>query len=535
MPFAISTFIHYVLPFLSFSFAQAPPSAPPWPVQTFKSAPSLTPLSLEVNKTGATAPGNLFLNPVGFAHVNSTAPVIMTDENELVWFGPRGAAFNFGQYTYQGKQVLAYWNGTSFPEPIGRGYGSIVLLDSTYTPIATVTLPGNFQTLNASQTFPSNIDLHEINITPQNTVLVTANNVTQRDLSSVGGPINGWTIDAIFYEIDIATSEILFEWHALDHLDRIPFSLSKLIIGDEGENGTTQASAWNYFHINAVSQYNGQEGYIVSSRFLSSEICVEKKSGDVLWILSGDNGGDFQLASNATFDYQHDVRRHLDSSHHGQGSEVIISLFDNANSPLTLPNPTVPSSGLVLKVDTKAKTAVALFRYENPNAVIYSTAMGNLQFLDNGHKLVGYGFVPFIQEFDDAGNSVMTAQFGPIAAGQSNPSGGVLNYRTFRNEGWVGCPTTVPDVYAEKQGNGIMVYMSWNGHTEYSSWTVFAGNSSSFSLLQEVGTVNRTGFETTFYTAQGTQYVAVGANAGNNIKCAYRTAQTLSKVVAVAQ
>ena len=526
--------------FLSFgiSLAQSSSSAPPWPTQSFKSAPTVYALSLQVNKTGATAPGYLFFAPSGSSHINSTAPTIATDDNELIWFGPRGQAFNFGQYQYQGKNVLAYWNGTVFPEPVGRGNGVITILDSSYETIATVTLPGNWLTLNASQHFASNIDLHEINITPQNTVLITANNVTQHDLSSVGGPVAGWTVDSVIFEIDIASNEMLFEWHALDHLDRIPFSASKLTIGSEGYNGTTQATAWNYFHINAVSQLNGQEGYLISSRYLCSEIAVSKSSGAVLWILSGDNGGDFQLASNASFCYQHDIRQrnndqrgglNWDSCDSEDGNQIVISLFDNANSPLTLPNPTVPSSGLVLQLDINAKTAVALARYEYPNYPIYSTAQGNLEFLPNGHKFVGYGLTPFMQEFDSQGNSVMTAAFGPIANGQGTPAGGVIGYRNFREAGWVGCPNLPPDIFATKEGNGVRVYMSWNGNTEFSSWTVLAGDSS--SDLQAVGTVNKAGFETSFLVTQSAGYVQVQANGAG--KCNYADAQTLSKVVAV--
>ncbi len=514
-----------MLQLLAGSRAQQP-SVPPWPVLSYKSAPSLTPLSLQVNKTGETAPGYLFINPSGFGHINSTAPVIFTDDNELVWFGPRGQAFNFGPYQYQGKPVLAYWNGSVFPEPVGRGSGSIVLLDSSYTTIATVTLPGNFQSLNSSQHFPSNIDLHEINITPQNTVLITANNVTQHDLSSIGGPVSGWTVDSLVYEIDIATNKILFEWHALDHLDKLPFTASKLPLGDSGYNGTTQATAYNYFHINAVSQLNGQEGYIISSRYLCSEIAVSKSNGNVEWVLSGDGGGDFQLAANASFCYQHDVRQR--DARRLSRDQIVISLFDNANSPLTLPNPTVPSSGLVLKLDTKAKTAVAVARYENPALPLYATAQGNIQYLVGGHKFVGYGFVPIMQEFDRAGASVMTAQFGPIVNGQPNPPGSVLGYRDFRGA-WTGCPRTAPDVYAIKNGTGVQVYMSWNGNTEYNSWSVSGGSSS--SQLQSLGTVQRTGFETSYLIPQSVAYVQVQAQGAK--ACDYTTAQMSSKVVAV--
>jgi hypothetical protein len=523
--FAIS--ICFVLRLFQFTSAQSTTSIPLWPIQTFKSAPSVNPLALEVNKTGPIAGGYIFLNPSGSSHPNSTAPIIADGNGELIWYGPRGQAFNFGPYQYHGETVLAYWNGTVFPEPVGRGFGTITLLNSSYDIVATVTLAGDFRTLNASQEFSSNIDLHELNITPVNTILVTANNVTQRDLSAVGGPEYGWVVDAIVYEIDIATNKVLFEWHALDHLDRLPYSASQLKIGDEGFNGTTQSSAWNYFHINAVSQLNDHKGYIISSRYLCSEIAVQKSNGEVLWVLSGIDGGDFQLASNASFCYQHDVRQQRELF--SNGDLITISLFDNANSPLTLPDPTIPSSGLTLRLNTISKTAIGLARYQNPSVDIYSTAQGNVQYLPNDHTLVGYGFTPFFQEFDAAGASVMTAQFGPIAAGMGIPAGGVISYRVFLGA-WVGCPRTKPDVTALKEDGGIRLWMSWNGATEYTSWRILAGNSS--ANLQVMGEVGRSGFETSYLIPSKTNLVQVQALGMG--ACAFTEAQMKSQIMPVA-
>jgi hypothetical protein len=62
-----------------------------------------------------------------------------------------------------------------------------------------VSLYDGVLTLNGTSNM-SNIDLHEIYITNPNTVVVTANNVTQADLRSVGGPRNGWVVDSLVYE-----------------------------------------------------------------------------------------------------------------------------------------------------------------------------------------------------------------------------------------------------------------------------------------------------------------------------------------------
>jgi hypothetical protein len=129
---------------------------------------------------------------------------------------------------------------------------------------------------------------------------VTANNVTQADLSSVGGPTDGWIVNPFVYEIDIATNNVLFEWNVLEHLDELPFTFSLYPLGSEGFTGTRQDLAWGYFHINSVSLF--QDGYIISSRYLCSAIAIAA-DGCVKWVLQGRNGGDFKLEDDAHFCY----------------------------------------------------------------------------------------------------------------------------------------------------------------------------------------------------------------------------------------
>ena len=216
-----------------------------WPYQTFKTQPAFQPPQLQITRNGTPAPGYLFFAPGGAAH--QLAPLIMTDQGQLVYHGDNyNAAFNFGTQTYNDEQVLVYWNGSRYSEPAGRGYGSVVILDRTYTPIANVTLPGNFVTTEGPK-YSTNIDLHELYITNRNTLLVTANNATQVDLTSVGGPKDGWVIDGQVYEIDIKTNEVLFSWSALNHTAEIPFTASTYPLGSEGFNGQNQTLAWGYF------------------------------------------------------------------------------------------------------------------------------------------------------------------------------------------------------------------------------------------------------------------------------------------------
>lgn len=80
----------------------------------------------------------------------------------------------------------------------------------------------------------------------------------------------------------------------------------------------------------------------------------------------------------------------------------------------------------------------------------------------------------------------------------------VACYRAHKAD-WVGHPTTTPDVYAL---NG-MVYVSWNGATEVAYWNVYS--TGILGYMSYVGSVNKTGFETSYNTSIDIGYVQVGA------------------------
>ncbi|KAF2723688.1 hypothetical protein K431DRAFT_282784 [Polychaeton citri CBS 116435] len=407
----------------------------------------------------------------------------------LVWNGPETHAFSFGVQQYQGEPVLVYWNGSVFPEPLGRGNGAVYLLNKQYEQVAAVTLPGNFLELPPGEKYASNIDLHEIYLTEKGSVIITANNVTQFDLMSVGGVVDGWIVDALFYEIDIATNDVLFSWSSLDHVDVLPLTDSVYPLGSEGYDGHNQSTAWGYFHINAASPYN--DGYILSSRFLCSAIAIGR-DGSVKWRLAGRDslGGDFSLGEGADFCYQHHIRAY----ENGEDS-ITLHLHDNANSPIE--NNTIPTSGKSLHADLQSKHVTLNQRYSNESAKVFATAQGSFQQLANGNVVTGHGWIPVASEFAVDGTPLNTWQYG------ANPRNGndyisaqktTLSYRSFKQQ-WVGCPTTKPAIVTERQDDGsVAVYISWNGATEVYGWVVLAGISA--TELQYVAHEEKTGFET---------------------------------------
>ncbi|KAK4505175.1 hypothetical protein PRZ48_003138 [Zasmidium cellare] len=422
-----------------------------WPSQNFTSVPEFHPPVLEITAPEqASKDGYLFFNPGGPA-ADQVAPLIMDSDGELVWNGPPGLfTFNFGVQQYRGEDVLVFWNGTRFPEPKGRGHGNVYIWNKHYEQIANISLPGNFLEFNGER-YPSNIDLHEHYITGNGTILVLAYNITMADLRSVGGLAEGWVVEGQVYEIDIETNEVLFTWNSLEHLDKLPFTDSLYPLGSEGYDGKTQENAWGYFHHNAVTPFT--DGYIISSRYFCSAIAISRE-GEVLWVLQGRDGGDFQLEGNASFCYQHDIRV-LSSSLDANNSlaSLTISMHDNANSPIDKNK--IPTSGKIFDIDLASKTATQTHRYLNTSGLIYGTAQGSHQRMTNGNIFEGAGYVPVMEEFSPDGTPLCRWTFGtPIRTTEGGflspePENVVLSYRAYKQT-WVGCPRTTPDVVLTK-------------------------------------------------------------------------------------
>ncbi|KAJ5724437.1 hypothetical protein N7493_006165 [Penicillium malachiteum] len=442
-----------------------------WPHWSFKSA-SFQPPKLKITQTGPTEPGFIFLGPRGGGiQPAGEAPIIYDNNGNLVWEGPQEPVSNFKVQQLNGRDVITFWSGETIP--LGFGYGSVHILDNTYQEINTVTLTGHFVTPDGSQK-DSYIDLHESYITPSNTLLVTAYNLTQQDLTSIGGKPSEWIIDGQFYEIDIATNQVINSWSALEYQDSIPLNSSHQRLS---HSAGTQANPYDAYHINSVSSTN--HGYMVSLRHMWSGYYLAS-DGSVLWQVSGDDGGDFRQVGQTNFAWQHDIRL-LNETDTG----MILTLFNNANTPTWSEG---PSTGLSLAIDLTQKTVTGLRSLIDPNDPIRSASQGNYQVLpdSDGHVLISYGSTPKIKEFDGDGNVVFNAAFGT--------SNTVSSYRAFRSK-WGGTSVFKPALNVTRNSSGIVAYMSWNGVTDYDSWSVYSV--SAFAIkFQIIGSANRTGFET---------------------------------------
>src|ERR1700684_1509945 len=113
------------------------------------------------------------------------------------------SATNLQVQEYEGQPALTWWQGDVSVH--GFGLGEDVIADSAYTDIAHVKAGNGDQ-----------VDLHEFQITPQGTALMTADDPIVCDLSSVGGPAYGGVTDGVFQEIDIKTGLVMDEWTSVD-------------------------------------------------------------------------------------------------------------------------------------------------------------------------------------------------------------------------------------------------------------------------------------------------------------------------------
>ena len=261
-----------------------------WPWLKFVTT-DVQPPYLEINSTGEPlGPGLIFYTPtagVNNDYISSLGPVISTATGDLVWAGPVDAdSSNFHVQQVNGEPVVSYWEGTGAAASgllAGHGYGQVNILNSSYGNVTTICPQLNL-TKPPSQSSSCDADVHESYITDYGTILVTAYNITTADLTSVGGPKNGYVYDSLLVEIDLRTKDVLFVWSPLAH---VPLNASHLPLG---ASGNSTSNAWDFFHANAIQPFEG--GFVFNSRHTWTTYYIDR-SGNIVWQINGQAGGDF--------------------------------------------------------------------------------------------------------------------------------------------------------------------------------------------------------------------------------------------------
>ncbi|GAB7362471.1 hypothetical protein MBLNU230_g2793t1 [Neophaeotheca triangularis] len=453
------------------------------------------------------APGFWFLGPYRFAgnHLDDAkwvpcqvGPTIYDNDGELVWSGAcltnNRIVFDFGVAEYQGHPVLtgnvkqvnpeeALARSAEFPKPdCGAGF----FLNKSYDIEHSILIEEDATFLNQ----------HEFFVLPDgskddgSTTLVMTHDTQKLSAADLGLKGDIWTRTDGFRELDTQTGEIIFDWKVHDHvkLNESSYHGSKHP-GPPNPPHYSKRRPWDAFHANSVSK-TPEGNYLASVRYLDALLLVDGKDGHVIWRLAGTGRlNDFTMEDNLAFSRQHHVR-YLEHSK----DRSVISILDNAAGkegreyqPATHDR----SRGLTIELDHKAGEefkARKLKSYERPDGA-YADRRGSMQILPNGNVFMAWTDAGYLSEHTEDDEVIMEARWLSDRFG---------TYRAYKQH-WVGMPDTKPDirVLGHGEGGSAAVYVSWNGATEYRSWSFHSKAGGS------LGTANRTGFETVFIIPHG--------------------------------
>ncbi|KAL4882291.1 ASST-domain-containing protein [Aspergillus karnatakaensis] len=372
--------------------------------------------------------------------VAARSPTIVDQDGQLVWAGEDiyEPTANLDVHTYKGRQYLTFWSGSTDVE--GHGDGVVHMLDSSYNEVYKIRGPNG-----------DSVDLHEFQITLDDTALFTVYDVVNVDHQPDDGRYDSWVWDSRFVEIDIETDRVLFEWRASEHVN-----FSQVIRETENPDWS-YSTAWDFFHLHSVDK-DAKGNYLVSARQVDYLIYIDGHTGEILWRLGGNHSNftDLSGGNASTFAWPQHARFRDDGKS--------ITLFDNA-SPDSRAN-----RGLYLDIDQTEMTVQLRHEYRafehwaiTPEA--RSQSQGSVQVLDNGNVLVSYGLNGAAwTEFSQSGTPLCHAEFGSVSSfGTGSPS----SYRASKRS-WKGHPSTTPDF----EITGYTAAVSWNGATEITHWVL---------------------------------------------------------------
>jgi hypothetical protein len=365
-----------------------------------------------LTSNGNVGQGDIFISPFGDATTYANGPEILNTNGNVVWFQsvPAGEeASDFRTQTYLGQPVLTWWQGTGLG---GLSSGTDYIYNDHYQQIATV---------NAGNGLSA--DGHEFLITPWNTALILSYTTTTANLTSIGGPADQTVINGVVQEIDIATGQVLFQWNSADH---VPYSQS------EQPLPASPSTPWDWFHINAV-KLDTDGNLLIDARDTWTTYKVSLATGNIIWQLGGEDSsftlqaapGQTLDSANEIFAWQHDPEPIGNDEY---------TFFDNESSG----TPLLPySRAITVKLNPWSKVATLVSSDNQPEG-LSAASQGNAQTTSDGNLFVGWGILPYISEFDPAGNLIFNAEL---------PTG-VNTYRAYL------LPWNPPSSGGGQQGSG---------------------------------------------------------------------------------
>lgn len=380
----------------------------------------------------AAAPGLVLITPrpaKRFAPGEPSAAMLVTNTGRLVWYSQRdGHVHDMTAVRYRRRTLLAM-----FQRAPRDGY--FELRDHRYREVLRLSMGDGYPT-----------DMHDFQITARGTAYLGSHH-------RVRVPGVGLVLDWVMREIDIATRRVLFEWHALDHVPP----------GASYRSRPADGSAWDFFHGNSIEPpTRGGHTILVSSRNTSAVYAIDRRNGEVRWILGGKRD-QFGLSRHPAWRFcaQHDARRLPNGD---------LTLFDNGGSdrrarmacgvhPARVPRFRLDVARRRVRLVRMIRSAASSPR----GAGFRPTAVGNARVQPNGDTLISWGTSGYVSQVGRDGRVKFAMRVAP------------WTYRAARAD-WRGRPSGRPAVAARRlHGRRVDVWASWNGATEIRAWRVLAG------------------------------------------------------------
>ena len=486
----------------------------------FVTRPDIRPIRWDIRTRDreALAPGYWFISPYAKLEQDDysawNGPHIYDQEGGLIWSGvPMFKRLNI--YDFR----LAEVNGEMMPTLIFTEKANGLILDRAYNIQHTVDMFG----MELPQWLLDQIgsrhttNMHDFNVIDngERAIMLTKvyENATRAQSKAIGFDGECTAKYQGFKEVDVATSEILFDWSShgnieLEESTYFPDSLEEMCNGNAGPGG------WDIEHLNSIDKFPDGD-YLLSSRHTNTLYKVSHKDKSIVWRLTHEAGNfdsktaDFHfLDEDSKFQRQHHSRIVSQNDTH-----VLLTVFNNARGTGKGEPPLGPmSTGLLLslRTDVRPMTVSTVSRFDRPDGK-YTAARGSVQMLESGNGFVGWSKHSLQSEHAPDGTLLQEAQLRHEGAN---------TYRAYKYE-WVGRPQQAPDIHSAAvdgaQGSvSTVVHMSWNGDTETKVWNLYKTNPRGESR-EMVGSTFRQGFESVISYKGYASYVLVEAcdDAGN--------------------
>ncbi len=279
--------------------------------------------------------------------------LILDSKGEVIYYKINYGGLYTGDFTLQPNGMMSY----SFR-------GKFFLMDSTFT------IRDSVKTMNGITA-----DLHELQILPNGHFLLLGTEEVTMDLSSFnmfsgnGSPGSDTAIvtSGVIQELD-ENKNVIFEWHAWQYYT----------FDDVDEAFLNNPITVDWTHFNSL-EFDSDGNLLVSSRHFNEITKIDHTTGDIIWRLGGKRNEFTFIGDSQQFKGQHDIRRIANGN---------ITLFDNGNGNAS--SVFHPASAKEYHLDETVKTAELVWQFVDQSDV-YSTALGNVQRLPDGHTLVNYG------------------------------------------------------------------------------------------------------------------------------------------------